>query len=370
MLGLMVCLAIVSQPNESAVDGAQFSNIVRALHSKYRDVTLIFEGSLFKTDDEDRKAFYQGVYSFRLDGASLLDKYTRPENLNRPYSRQIYAILNQSLTRMLQVPDQGFSDKRSTGGGPGSLNMPGSYERALYSWYLTSLDDPDAYGYEYQGWEDVDGHRCLRVQLSRLLKTSWKDWPGGIPYISLWVDLNRGGHPLKVEFLKGSNVSMRTEGVKLAEIDPGTGIPAWFPVKAVTSSFSRPKPTGGSIYESSPVYVEDYMLVAGSVQVNQGLKDEYFTVDRKKVDFHNASLNEKKLELDRASKLPVFRIDSAGVKARLADLLKEADAQAEELQAQSPTRVFWNTTTVLQLVLSSSSLLLLLVVLYLKWGRR
>jgi hypothetical protein len=367
---ILLSVSVLAQSVSSEVDAAQFARLTQGLLSRFQDVTLVYEGGLLRTDNEDERMTYQGLYSFRSDGATLLDLYSRPADLSKMHNRRINAILNKKLNALYQVPDRGYTQPDTSGGGAGVLNFPTSPERILYLWYLQTLGDPDAYGYEFQGWEYVDGHRCLRAQLSVIAKRKWGTWRGDKPYIRLWIDVERGGHPLKVEFLRGSNLYMRSDKIQLGREALPDGTMAWFPLSGETNSFTTPSKTGGDEYHSSPVYRETYAVVDGSVRLNQGLPDTYFTVDRKNATFADREMTRLKQELDATPQPPPMRTDPASVKQRIGKLLAEADRQSRRLEASSAARQAWGMATFIQYLSGSIGFLLLLGAAIWRWRSR
>ena len=108
----------------------------------------------------------QALYAYRSDGATLIDEFAMGNGV-RPIGRTIRSILHNRMEGMDASPDHlpAVRDRiPETGpGGPGVLAGPGSPERIFLAYYYPRLGDPADHEIELQGWEDVDGHRCLKA---------------------------------------------------------------------------------------------------------------------------------------------------------------------------------------------------------------
>jgi len=364
---LLLTLALVSQtPDADELSAGQFLRIMNGLHSGIQDVTFVYEGTVRQVDSSVQRSF-QGLYSFRSDGATLVDVFSRPANDDAPDSRSIHAILNGSLETVRQVPDLGYlaqqnARPQSSKGGPGTLNMHKSPERILYLWYFQTLEDPEHYGYEFQGWEKVDGHVCAKVQLYRSPKDVALNSKNP-SLVRFWVDLQRGGHPLKAEFSRGPTLRIRNE-IQLGRVRVSSEESIWFPIRGVTETFDDGKLS----------FRETYAVVDGSLRLNQGLDDSDFTVsiaqNKRLPDVGGLRQRQEQLEeqWEEAKRIPPPRTDPEGVKERLDKQLAEAERQAKQLEASSAARQRWGTTSVAQISLVLFGAVLLIGSVYWKWS--
>jgi hypothetical protein len=366
-------LAACAQKPGADVDAAQFLRLIKGLHSEIRDVTFVFEGGTTPHDsggvNPAKPSMYQGLYSFRSDGATLLDVFSRSPDMGKPGMRAIDVILKGNHSRISQVPDLGISQPQNGKGAPGVLNGPASAERILYLWYLQTMADPALFGYEFQGWETVDGHRCLRVQFNQVPREQVATWPGDLPIVRFWIDMERGGHPLKVEFWNGTKLFMRSDKIKLARLSIADGKAVWFPIRGETNSFNGPDKAGRDSYRDSPFFTETYAVVNRSVRINQGLTDDYFTVKRKDAMPDIGDLRRMQRELN-SEPVARLRTDPRGVQERLDLKLAEAERQAKQLEASSAARAAWDWTLILQLVFGVVGISLVCGALLWRWRSR
>jgi MYXO-CTERM domain-containing protein len=221
-------------------------------------------------------------------------------------------------------------------GPPAMFFKAGSPKRILFLWFFHTQFEPTNQGYRFLGWETVDGHRCLKVQLN--------DVPGspapGYVFYRFWIDLERGGHPLKYEMVVNSEVRARIDGIKLERVEPPAQPPVWMPVTATVETF-----LWGEKHYSYPLFRETYRMINGTLQVNRKPADSEFVARPKAEPPVNAKLLTFRSEYERP-----FRTDPVSVQNRLDALLKEADAMSAQLDASAPAHAgqspIWARTVV------------------------
>lgn len=368
---LLIAVALVATPPgaQDEIDAAQFARLMAGLHAEVRDVSFVFEGSDFRiprgqTVEEAMRApgaldggsTYQGLYAYRDDGATLLDSFhtaypTEEDDAEDPVtSRRTIALLDHELSTVSRFPPQRGERPSVEAGGMGSLNQPGSPERIVYLWFFKAFEQfgPDGFGYEFQGWEEVDGHRCLRVQFDEMVGAS--DRPPDRPVIRFWIDLERGGHPLKVEFARGNEIRMRTTGIELAHLTLLGEERLWFPVRGRTETFGELGRSRGR-----PALAETYFVLDGTVRLNQGLPDRVFSVDYEGGLAETTELTQRR----RTFRVPEPRSDPEGIRLQMEAQLAAADAQADEIRATSPARRSQTRTRAMQVAFAVLGITLL-----------
>ena len=366
---LVNLMLLVEQP---AVSAEQFQRLIQARHENVKDFSLTYEGEtrwkgppriLDQTADQFGNRF-QGFDFYRnRDAAELTEIYS--SNFTVPstvFIRKKSHLKGKSELLSLS-PDQkkvNLGVGIVTGNGsPGGLSGPDSPHPLIYYWYFASMVDPAEKGYQFDGWEEVDGHRCLRVQFNtgRGRKVSDQN------FRRYWIDMERGGHPLRVEFYHNGKLSSRTDRIQLSEVSQDGGSPVWFPIVGVLEGFEWED----SFY-SSPVLREDIAVVHASVRINQGLDDAVFkiadvgrpsppAVARQERAGASLALPDKFAKTDPA---PVPRTDPASVRTRLQKQLAEAEAQAKDLQGPLVARSSaWSGLVLAQTMLGVAGLILL-----------
>lgn len=373
---LMVILIGVDGPD---VGPAEFARLMNSLHSEVRDVSFVYEGWMtgvppeLSIEEDIRRGpkhrvgemDYQGGYSFRADGATRLDCYVDHINDNKVHqsfsSRKLEVNLDQKLSVLSQVPDLRGETPAVRAGGPGVLNHTGSPERIHYFWYFQTLKDPAALRYQYLGWENIGGHRCLNVQFDE----SWgmPEQMADRPTIRFWIDMERGGHPLQIEFRRGVQFRMRTTNIELERVPDADGRKHWFPVRGVTLVYPFP----GRDYVNRPVGYETYKVLEGTVRFNQKLPDALFSLDWDGAQPENEQLAVRRKGFRKSPR----RNDPAGARQHLERSLAEADRQSKQLEASSAARERWDWTTVGQAAFAAVGAVVLLGTGVLRWwGRR
>jgi len=357
MIALLAVMSLLGAVPEGQIDADQFARLIQGLHSEIRDVSLVYEGRIeypmARTKNQGPQ--YQAVYALRSDGAILYDVYLRSNDPNQPFTHDTHALLGNKMTSLGRVPDLPSGDPVEKRASPGRLDKPGSIQRILFLGYF---GNPyfRTNGYEFEGWETVDNHRCLRVRFGAGTETM--DETG----TRFWIDMERGGHPLKAEWHDRGHLTMRTDGIRLKSYPAPGGETLWLPVVGLTSTFAT---TDG--YSNSPNCKETYEVVEGSVRLNADLPDKQFAVDWNGGMPDSDALKRIRHEYES---IPPFRTDPAGVKANLNRRLALADSQAQQLEASSTAREPWDWSPAIRIMLAVLGVALVIVVGVYKWRSR
>jgi len=365
----LVSLAADDPPN---LDGPQVVRAILGRQEGIHDLTLVFEGGFDFVGPEKliapRKgnvgATYQGTYGYRSDGSVLLETYNRsflqPDS---PLYIERQAVLRGQLESQTLNPDlrKGHRQIMTSRGSAGSLDMQGSASRIVLHWYFQKLatQQPPPAIMEL-AWEAVDGHQCLRFRVDSA--------PGSVNdrkvTLRFWVDLERGGNPLRIEWLIGEKLILRTSGIRLQEFPSGGGGGAWLATSGTTEIFRW-----GEEFYDVPIFRETYKVLDGSVRINPGLSDRAFRLETVSEvtgsPFLTKARDEFEGEAKRKKREPVADITPAGVQARLDRELAEANRQSRMLDASSAGGRDW--PMVVQLFLGGLGVVALIIAL---WKRK
>ena len=366
LLGLLIT-ALIDGPE---IDEVNFQRLVAGQYSNLRDVTVVFEGErryvgsprTVKGNPIQFSQSYQGTYAWRSDGATLLDVFHKgfePDGKESPLVRKTFSYFGEKKESFVRIPDlKQTTFQTSSVVGRAGLFDTGSFARIFFSWHLGQFKNSPDSGYKFLGWELVDGHRCLVVEFNLLARAV----PENNPVQRFWIDLERGAHPLRYEIRGGNALETRVEGIVLSEHQVPGGKRVWLPIRGEYQDFGR-----RAWISTSPLFVETYSVVGGSVRINQGLPDEMFSA---RWNGNLAGTDEMKylrrLTLN-VPKQPRGRTDPVGVKKNLDRMLVEADRQSKMLEASSAAREVWGWTPILQVVFVTAGIALLIgIVLYKK----
>lgn len=325
--------------------------LVQAQIAPLKDVGFVYEGkvqwigpkSLLGTDLEGFGREFQGTYLYRNDRSALLDVFNKDLHAGSEILRSKQSLLGGRMESVRNALDERTTPDKSRGVKIGTGSMESftseiSPHLFFWTWWLSLLHDLQKWGYEFQGWEDVDGRSCLRFQLNRVFGPERSQ----LEFKRYWIDMERNATILKVEFFQKGKFSSRIDQVKVMRVATGGNESFWLAVGARSQGFVW----NGQSY-SEPVQETLMYVVNGSILVNSGLPDAIFTVSR------NAGLPTsgelQKLRM-AASNLPLAKefeanpplsrpkTDPASVRESIETRLAEADKQAEQLQASSPSR--------------------------------
>jgi hypothetical protein len=354
---------------------AEFASLMRELHRETKSVCFIFEGEMSPLErgggikSGRQPILFQGLYALRpgWTQAGMLEVYeSEPTRPPRHYSRALFNFFLEQSERPIdpRVLDPKTKKPVVEDGGPGSLTVTPSPEWFSCSWYFSEFCFRDYPGmaFENLGWDDVDGHRCLKVKLGLL--------PGSKPSPNVmiyWIDLDRGGHPLKIENYLNGKLLSRTERIELAKVSDVSGKNLWVPLKGEFCIYGS---LASGIYQDYPMARETYGVVLGSLQLNLNLPDSAFVVHTKpRTELGNAVSLKRDHPIEvQPKKVERPKTDPASVKARLDAKLAEADLQATEVRASSPAREPWNMVVVLQAAIALVGVIA--IVSAVVWNRR
>jgi hypothetical protein len=318
--------------------------------SAFKDVAFVYEGTMknlgSKEHDPDAERTFQGYYAFRNDGATLIDVFDDLGAGGRPGSRQLFSLLDGRMETLDASPDflPRVRDREpvAANGGAGSLNRPNAPERIFLAWFLHAKCDPTEYELQPQGWEDIEGHRCLEARMPGLPRSQAHQWQGEPPFYRLWLDPERGCYPLRWEYSSGGEeIGMRIEILHLERVALPDGRLLWFPREGRTWTYGGTDENGRPVTKKEPTYLETHRILTGTVTFDQGLNDAFFSVKRHALVASHEDLKTLQRELERAPvKIPAKAIpsDPESVRKRLDESLAEADRQAQRLEASSAAR--------------------------------
>ncbi len=365
VLLILLAATMVSPPpaEDAPISAEQFARIMTGLHAGFEDISFVFEGRvrgvppgrtveqlLAGADPDAPHLDFQGQYIFRSDGATRLDRFDSSTFATAPgEAHHISAMLPWRLERVSRLPTNPDLQPVSSPGGPGSLNEPGSPERILYLWYFQGVEVRVKNGYKFLGWEDVDGHHCAKVELAQPAPT--EAHPDGRLGERLWIDLERGGHPLRVEYFDPKGICMRVQGIRLAQLDKPDGNRVWLPVQGYCETLATASPH----HSTKPVGLETYDVVEGTVRLNQGLPDEVFRLDWKGTLPETKSLATQR----RGFRQRRPRRDPEGIREELKHQLALAEARSQPVEAETPEQRQAHQTLTIQVGLAATGVALL-----------
>ncbi len=351
MTSIPVVLAfMVAAQHDPAIEGKTLFAVFERYHSSFRDISFLYEvtharleATAGKEPDPANVRRSQGLYAYRSDGATVWDVFGQGRG-NKPVGRMISAILHNRLERLNASPDSGPAVRdrvpEVAPGGPGVLAGPDSPERIFLAYYFPTLVDPSEHEIEFQGWENISGHRCLKVRMLKQPRPLLKGWVGGLPFVKLWVDLERDGCPLRYELYRGNDLEVRTEVTRLERLTLPDGRHLWLPVTGKTMTFLGQEGPGRIVHTKEPVSVEDYGVLVETVKFDQGLSDGFFSAKKHALVANDEGLRKLQRELEKTPKPQMKRLpaDPESRQKRLDEALAEADRQAQRLEASSAAR--------------------------------
>lgn len=355
MLSLLIASALALAADDGTsragerIDADQFLRIIHSVYKDVRDVSFLYEGEsafvgpasiLGDLEPEDLGQRYQFQFLYRSDGAVLIEGYHEAQYPQPTVYYKKVTLLEDRVESLNQ------SNERLTGplpivvrhGSPVTLRkeMPPPF---FFVHILNDLRSPKDLSYAYHGWDLVDGHACLVVSLD-LIPRSLN--PKTYRH-KLWIDLARGGHPLRIDMFNGEDLAERHDQIRLVERPAGKETRIWIPTECQSATYSW----NGKYYKE-PITKAHTTAVSGTLSVNQGMSNSTFSVESPTRLPETASLKKLRGKLRAQTAAAQFRPDAAGIAAELDRKLAEADRKGREITASSPARSWWSETMLLQ----------------------
>jgi hypothetical protein len=251
----------------------QFLRFVKSQQSSIRDVAFAFEGEGEYIGPakqvEAPPLKYQGRYALRSDGATFLEYYFEYGD-GRPDQHDVRAMLGGAGERA-RVSSAYFADPNSPvlkmASGPGSFFGPQSPETFQFLWRFQTLKGVSDFGYKFVGWEDVDGHRCAHIEFNA------HPLVAGRVLQELWLDLERGAHPLRIRNSDRGETVYLIDQISLGQFMLPSGEKAWFPIGGRFNRFHHE-----GKYTRDPTYRATTYILKDTLIFNQGLGDGVFRV--------------------------------------------------------------------------------------------
>jgi len=349
---LVWCIGVTGPATEHSLDADYLRNLMAGLQHELRDLEFVYEGSVTvtyngKTEPSPPMTF-QGQCALRSDGCAHLDIYSRSADQRKALERSVLCLSKANGFQTLDFqPDRGSRSKVLKSGpraAPSVLDRAASpfrvFRAPMIRHYLEQVSDSPtsaALRYEYLGWETVDRRRCVKIRFASSVLG------GGTASREFiyWIDLERGGNPLKYEDRADGKLRARVEDIRLEAFPDPAGREHWLPVHGVFRSYLAG--LGADRKQrvlSKANYEEKCDIVKGTVRVNQDLRDERFSLDWSGAP-RTEELRAAGLEHEGSLRR---RRPSASREETVDRMIAEALRQGELLEASSPSRAYWPGT--------------------------
>lgn len=366
---LLLVLATVVQGSaaDTIKTGAQFLQIVEARHSDIKDIRFIYEGDakyvgpkkLSPGDPSTIDFTYQGEYRYRADGTVFMDIYSKGLNIDSPFVHSQHSFSKGTITEFWVKPDTSNKPPSPTSGpgAPGGLNIPSSAQRIVFFWLLRSFQEtPDLI--TVSGTEIIDGQACVVLEVDLT--------PGNIERkgrMKMWVDVERGCNPLKLEEYEGGDLVSHRKDVKLLRHVTADSKQVWIPVHGVFESFRW-----YDTYYKTPIIRETFDIVDGTLVINGGIAESEFAVPSRSRQNNDPlrSLSNEFIQVAKRPRPPAKRADPLAVQSQLESQLALAKTQGKLLEASNTDDSLLNGYLVLPTALLVSGFAVMVIAVALR----
>ncbi|MGO9464970.1 MAG: hypothetical protein ACLQIB_08020 [Isosphaeraceae bacterium] len=350
ILLLSSVLSATAGQDAAQLDREQLVRLIEASRSDILDFAFEYEGSYAFPREQERESqglgpdgiqlSYSGTYARRKDGAALAETYTF-NHLTKVASHSVITTINGRTESSAQSGKQTKAKVAIRRAAPADFDLTGNYGHILCTDSVLGMARSQLV-YEYGGIRDLDSRKCVVV---RFWHTEDPAAPKG-KLISdvFWIDLERGGNVLRYEQRWGKDLAKVNTGIRLELFRAPSGRTVWLPVcgqseghLSVDKSNLRKR-----IFTTEPVYIARYDLIPVSLRLEQGLKDDRFSVKAKSGDVVTDELRRARYEfgqyLIRGQEKKAKATTDSEIKAGLDRMLSDSDVLARELTASSVER--------------------------------
>lgn len=214
---------------------------------------------------------------------------------------------------------------------------PGSSTRIFMVPYLHALSRYPKTRLVHEGEANIDGHRCEIFSFitgKDYETTSVKNAAGVTRF---YLDMERGGHAIKVEDLDNNEISSRIIDVKLESFPIDDGERLWFPISATFESIlTKNIPPQIPFKPGTVITMETFSVMQGSVKFNKKPTDKEFELRLKDGTLITEKIKDKKNREAAKSKSATLNLEQQ--QAKLKELIREGEEKGSEITAESLAR--------------------------------
>lgn len=354
---LLASLAFLCcQPGDSS--DPDMIGFLDVIYEPIKDVSYEYEGSLTIADPPDHMGVnspsakpyesFSGSFLFRADGSFKL------ESFQHQYPRNAKGQPVITTTKMASIDRRTvrYDEQRGIGGAKTKDSVFhetfafGTSGHLFLVPYLKAFARYPEKRAMHTGTATVDGRTCEVFSF-----VIGPDYEKGSSEKNrtyrFFLDLERGGHAIRVEILKGSNLDVRIVDVVLERFKGDDGVQVWLPVRGRYEALVSQIGSGrGSrlTYVDYPTSSEVVSVIKRSLRINSGVSDDQFRLRFKDGTLIKDGITGKSIRTGREeAKRPENLVQA---QQRLNGFIREAEAQGKEVTASSAAREgSWTSTT-------------------------
>ena len=345
MLTVLIALSLVrvSQPEGTDRRAEDLCNLVRGLQRDLVNIECEYEGGsvltkeALKTSEDGPIDSFTGLFLRRQDGAWLYDYYS--QDLRKPSAAlyretiQIKDGRRTVLARSVESPKTGsvvVGDSRY----PALFTLQSPFRVLCIDHLISAIDYADK-RLKIQPAEIIDGHRCEVLDV--ILSADPAKDTEFTTTERFWIDLERGGHPIRVEETYPDHKMISRLVVEAVEQFDAGGRKIWIPTRSTDEGFAwaGPKRTPGFL--PFPTSRQRIFLIRDSLRFPKEIPDSRLNLNYRPGTIISDNLKKKQVEFSR-QKVEVSHDRGPTrdeTEQQLQEQLRLAEEQKKELQASS-----------------------------------
>lgn len=351
MLSLIIVANIALIGQHQPANHPEIAALLDAVYAPLRDVSYEYEGTFVIADPPDHlgtesplaKPYdaFSGSLSYRSDGAMKQEtihcQYPPSARPGEPVILKTrVATLKDVTTRYGEQAGLGAAERKKPTWHD-YFTVASSGRLFLVHYLRGRSRAPDTLAV-HEGTQSVEGQPCEVFSF-----VYGPDYLKGSSDRNMterfYLDFERGGHAIKVEFHRGSKLEWRIKDVRLESFVAADGKKVWLPVygrfEGLLSLADRKAGTP-MVYVDYPTNQETISIMKGSVKINSDLSDEHFRLRLKDGTLIKDGVTGKVIRSGKDVDAPPENL--AHAQERLQNQIRDAEAQGKEVTASSLAR--------------------------------
>lgn len=369
MTALFILLSSIIGITENTIPDAP--TFIDSIYEKMNDTFFEYEGlakvKIPAADAWHDKDNFSGSILFRKDGAIKLESI---HLVTSPNSEPMKKHFMLSSLKGMSLKYEGHDDLRGAEKKVSSFTemyYPGSISRIYMVPYIQALAYSPKTRLVHEGDTVIDNHKCeiFSFVMGKDYETTTIKNASGL--FRFYLDMERGGHPLKAELIIANEINWQVGGIQLEQFATPTGAKFWLPTSGrFETLFPRNSKYEGEYKPGEVVNLETYSVMKGSVKINKLPDDKMFILKLKDGTVITDKIKNKRTRQGETVKSKPVNLEQA--EAQLKALIKEGEMNGQEVKATSIAKGGGGTfTSWLPTILSVFATVVLIVSLVFYW---
>ena len=175
---LLTLAAVPPATKDVPISAEQFLRLIHSSHEEIQSISFVFEGenrfvgpvSILEGMNPDKLGKnYQSAFAYRQDGAIVVEGYRESTEFGTESLYNKVSLLRGRFESTDSAPGKSMAEFPVQVRKASPVALPGRRLPPFFFVHLfQDMRSATDLGYEFVGWEVVDGHKCLVVSLDKV----------------------------------------------------------------------------------------------------------------------------------------------------------------------------------------------------------